>query len=529
MSPVYAAPGKMREGIGLDDLRRDLNQRFLAIGHELKRLDAFERGDHVFNVKHPRFGAVGDGLTDDTDAIQRAIDAASDAGGGHVVLPRGTYLVSEMIVVPHKVQFRGLGGWDGVKILADSAFDFGTYTAVLSIGEPSVIAFGAVISDLMVDCASVASSIGVYVASGNEASGCERVHVTKPMLYGFQVDASNSAVPQNYFLRDISVGIASTATAATAIGVLISGGSADHRGIDGVTIDVSPSGSLGAGSIGLSLNGMGGLVSRVHVEDVETGIDIGPVQACTGLHVTGVTGASTVTNLVRINNATASQNVVLTGLRRNSGTNILVDEISSITKTSSDLALYVLGAGSPQPVIQADGVTGPWSISGALSLASVLGFTAAGTTTAGAQLWRSAVNGLAQRGIAGSTYDWAVLNAGATAAVLGNRTGTLHMDFAGSPVFTRRAFAEDDATPSVAAGSYFVTANANATTITDFDDGVTGQQIIVEIGDANTTVDFTSSGLRGNAGVDWSPTTGDHMRCVYNGTDWLCEVSDNTA
>lgn len=44
----------------------------------------------VFDVR--QFGAAGDGKTKDTPAIQRAIDAASDAGGGTVYLPPGTYL-----------------------------------------------------------------------------------------------------------------------------------------------------------------------------------------------------------------------------------------------------------------------------------------------------------------------------------------------------------------------------------------------------------------------------------------------------
>ncbi|MBN1867061.1 hypothetical protein JW916_07185 [Candidatus Sumerlaeota bacterium] len=39
-----------------------------------------------------RYGAVGDGTTTDTAAIQKTIDAASAAGGGTVVLPAGTYL-----------------------------------------------------------------------------------------------------------------------------------------------------------------------------------------------------------------------------------------------------------------------------------------------------------------------------------------------------------------------------------------------------------------------------------------------------
>ncbi|CAH0278980.1 putative Ig domain-containing protein [Pseudomonas mediterranea] len=46
----------------------------------------------IFNVQN--FGAKGDGITDDTAAIQAAIDAAAAAGGGEVYVPAGTYIVS---------------------------------------------------------------------------------------------------------------------------------------------------------------------------------------------------------------------------------------------------------------------------------------------------------------------------------------------------------------------------------------------------------------------------------------------------
>ena len=48
----------------------------------------------VFNVNSAPFLARGDGATDDREAIQKAIDAARDAGGGDVLLPAGTYRVT---------------------------------------------------------------------------------------------------------------------------------------------------------------------------------------------------------------------------------------------------------------------------------------------------------------------------------------------------------------------------------------------------------------------------------------------------
>ena len=45
---------------------------------------------HVFNVRD--HGATGDGKSLDTAAIQKALDACGEAGGGTVLLPPGTYL-----------------------------------------------------------------------------------------------------------------------------------------------------------------------------------------------------------------------------------------------------------------------------------------------------------------------------------------------------------------------------------------------------------------------------------------------------
>ena len=59
-----------------------------------------DKGGAVFNVKHPDFGAKGDGVTDDASAIQTAIDV-----GGIVFFPVGTYLKIPNISLPLQFNF----------------------------------------------------------------------------------------------------------------------------------------------------------------------------------------------------------------------------------------------------------------------------------------------------------------------------------------------------------------------------------------------------------------------------------------
>ena len=50
-----------------------------------------DKGDQV-NVK--TYGAVGDGVTNDTAAFNAALTALATAGGGRCLVPKGTYLIS---------------------------------------------------------------------------------------------------------------------------------------------------------------------------------------------------------------------------------------------------------------------------------------------------------------------------------------------------------------------------------------------------------------------------------------------------
>ena len=55
------------------------------------------------------FGATGDGTTDDTTAIQNAINAVIAQGGGTLFFPAGTYLINATLTVPGAVILKGAG------------------------------------------------------------------------------------------------------------------------------------------------------------------------------------------------------------------------------------------------------------------------------------------------------------------------------------------------------------------------------------------------------------------------------------
>ena len=87
---------------------------------------------------------------------------------------------------------------------------------------------------------------------------------------------------------------------------------------------------------------------------------------------------------------------------------------------------------------------------------------------------------------------------------------------------------DGDVNPTVRGTRILTTGNTSSTTIDDLDDGYTGQEVIVVIGDALTTFDFSSSSLKGNGSINRLFDNGDWIKCVLNGTDWYCDIQQGT-
>lgn len=90
---------------------------------------------YVFNVK--AYGAIGNGVVDDSNAVLAAISAASGAGGGVVQFPAGTYLITKTLFVPTNTTLQGISK-NTAKIIAGnnvSTFTGGNPNAMIMLNS----------------------------------------------------------------------------------------------------------------------------------------------------------------------------------------------------------------------------------------------------------------------------------------------------------------------------------------------------------------------------------------------------------
>ena len=175
------------------------------------------QGSGWFNVRS--FGAKGDGTTDDSKAVQAALDAARTAGGGVVFIPAGTYVVAppgpfkggvtlNSLTVGSNVWVRGEGLASVLKVKSG----IGSYRALFS-SHPTAASHveNVTISDLRFDqnCAASGGSVSegkdgsdymIFLAWGGKNLTIERAAFDP--ICGVNTISLNASTAENLVVRD---------------------------------------------------------------------------------------------------------------------------------------------------------------------------------------------------------------------------------------------------------------------------------------------------------------------------------------
>lgn len=235
----------------------------------------------VANVKDAAFGALGDAATDDTSAIQDAIDSLptnlSGVFGGTAYLPPGIYIISGDLTVPNGVRLKGAGPTATIIRAASGA----TFTkAMIRNADASGGQEFCWVSDMQVQGVKAGGAtvpVGILFDTVFANSGIDNVVVVDCTGIGIQVKCVNNNPGGTQNSGPVRIhDVWSTRNNGHNIEVL---GQVNTCWITDVTVENTPTakagihikGPLNAGITGGFTSGLGTSIRNVHFENSTAG------------------------------------------------------------------------------------------------------------------------------------------------------------------------------------------------------------------------------------------------------------------
>ena len=414
-------------------------------------------------------GYVTDGSVDYSTEIQSAITA-----GSRIFMPKGTWLCQNLNVRGYRHIFGAGKGNTVLKIPAAST----SWLINSTDGATGAWLPYTIITDLTIDGNSSTTALGGIYAEFVTQWNFERVEVYgfyNSAAVGIKLDHTYQTAFRDCYIRMGTAGAGKKGTACFQIGA----STADAIHTTHVTFDNCLAQYSGTGFF---LSALG-----------NSGDEFTIRQCAAGNHDYGVR-VQDFYRSVRVEN-TLIENTSVNGIRATTATasnikNVTLDDVRVYEGTIAVYADEVDGLKIKDLQLNGDDAGGHtiFSIAASCKRVDLENYTSEGTA-----------------------YDTVV-----AASTIDPRVSNLN---------------QNDTSPTVSFGGKrhtWITQNTAPTTISAFDDGVSGQEITIIFNDGNTSVDFTGTTLKGNAGVDFTGAATDVMTCVYNGTNWYCQVHDNT-
>jgi hypothetical protein len=498
----------------------------------------------VANVKHPDYGAIGDGSVEDDAAIQKAIDDIQTEGGGIVWIPEGTYKVAnKLVITSSNVTLQGCN-------MGASIIKTNSATAdILELGDGSSTVRNLVVRDIAFS-ASVTRSAGAAI----DLRKVINTYIQNVWFEAQFTGIGTSGANTNITIDNI---IATGAIEATGHTILLTAGrdyfmsnvitdnledeqpEAGIRLRDVSNVFISTSHFLRSGHGILIDPPAGDTVSKVFISDckVELG-DIGTGGGSKsgvgkGIYLIAGTATSTITN-VSISNTLCSENaehgIMITGHASSTVDGVSINNCKSFENLFHGIAL------AKGINVEIEGCTIAGNDSGDSDTYNGI------NVTAGVTLFKISGNTIGQSSAAADTQNLGInIAAGASDefqitgnTIVNNKNGSLTdastgdnkvIDtsnlFDAAPSITQVIIASATTTVLPVSGDFFFI--SGTATISGISNGWTGRRVTLEF--LSTADVNNSAGLRLAGAANWTTIVAqDTLTLMYNSGGWV-EVS----
>ena len=307
----------------------------------------------VVSVKD--FGAVGDGVADDGDAVIAAIaevywrtQVGGHGNGGVVLVPAGVYQSSKQIVVPDRVRLVGEGTRTSELRPTTDYDDAASFIEMSNrVHGSAQNIFGTRLENLSVDMRDITDLTCVYSEEINEHCGFKHftvrnlehigIHITPPSGEGYG--------PQNFGMDDVEIifagvfGEGNETSAGRGIKINCNGGG--FQGFNRVNVIGKAATSV---AWGIEIDHCAGFaLNNMHLERLARGISLSTTVTCFGFVISNIEATPNVTAAVYMPGSIDTSGFSISGIRT-SGIGIQDFRNLSGTNISSPVGLYAVGS-----------------------------------------------------------------------------------------------------------------------------------------------------------------------------------------